>query len=163
MSGALTASCLCGGIRIAVSGKVGPLVYCHCTRCQKASGSVFSANADVRRRYWRFESGEDLVREFESSPGVYRAFCWRCGSPVYSRRDADPETLRLRLGLVEGDPGRRALARFWVESSAPWYEIADALPAFARGPADHEAELAALRGGGGAEAGPAAACAGARG
>jgi hypothetical protein len=123
-------------------------VYCHCSRCRKSSGSAFSANVNVRREYWRFAAGEGLVRELESSPGVWRAFCSRCGSPVYSRWDADPAMLRLRLGLVNEDPGRRALAHFWVGSKAPWFEIADALPQFERGPADHEAELAERLAGG---------------
>ena len=140
--GMLSASCLCGGVQIAVSGKVGPLVYCHCSRCRKSSGTAFSANVNVRRTYWRFAAGEELVREFESSPGVYRAFCSRCGSPVYSRWDADPDMLRLRLGLVDGDPGRRSLAHFYVGSKAAWFEIVDSLPQFERGPADHEAEIA---------------------
>ena len=116
-------------------------------RSQKASGSAFSSNVNVRRAYWRFTSGGDLIREFESSPGVHRAFCSRCGSPVYSRWDAQPDMLRLRLGLVEGDPGRRALAHFWVGSKAPWFAISDALPQFERGPADHEKEIAELLGG----------------
>jgi hypothetical protein len=138
----LTARCLCGGVEIAVSGKVGPLVYCHCSRCRKSSGSAFGANVNVRRKYWRLVSGEELIREFESSPGVHRAFCSRCGSPLYSRWDAEPEMLRLRLGLVEGDPGRRPLAHFFVGSKAPWFEIADALPRFEGGPADHPEEVA---------------------
>jgi hypothetical protein len=140
--GALTARCLCGGVAIEVSGRVGPLVYCHCSRCRKASGSALSANVNVRRRYWRYAAGEDSLREFEGSPGVYRAFCSRCGSPVYSRWEAQPEMLRLRLGLVSEDPGRRSLAHYWVGSKAPWFEIADALPQFERGPADHESEVA---------------------
>ena len=144
----LTARCLCGGVEIAVSGKVGPLVYCHCSRCRKASGTAFSANVNVRRKYWRYVSGEALLRQYESSPGVYRAFCSRCGSPVYSRWDADPDMLRLRLGLVEGDPGRRALAHFFVGSKAPWFEIADGLPQFDGGPADHADEVARRFGGG---------------
>jgi hypothetical protein len=143
----MNASCLCGGVRIEVTGRVGPLVYCHCSQCQRATGTAFSANVNVRRRYWRFAAGEALIREFESSPGAYRAFCSRCGSPVYSRRDADPETLRLRLGIVDEDPGRRALAHFFVGSKAAWFEIADALPQFERGPADHEAEVADRVGG----------------
>lgn len=138
----LTAGCLCGDIEIAVLGKVGPLVYCHCSRCRKSSGSAFSANVNVRRKYWRFAAGEERLREYESSQGVWRAFCSRCGSPVYSRWKADPDMLRLRLGLVNQDPGRSALAHFWVGSKAPWFEIADSLPQFARGPQDHEAEVA---------------------
>ena len=137
----MKATCLCGGIRIAVSGKVGPLVYCHCSRCQKSNGSAFSANVNVRRKYWHLTDGANLIREFESSPGVYRAFCSTCGSPIYSRWDSQPEMFRLRLGLVDEDPGRRCLAHFWVASKAPWFEITDSLPQFEHGPADHEKEI----------------------
>ena len=140
----LNADCLCGGIRIEVSGRIGPLVYCHCSRCRKASGTAFGANADVRRKYWTIVAGEDLIREFESSPGVFRAFCSRCGSPIYSRRPDAPDVYRLRLGLLNDDPGRRSLAHFWVGSKATWFEITDALPQFAAGPAEHEEELAAI-------------------
>src|SRR5262249_25125505 len=117
----------------------------HCSRCQKANGTAFAANADVRRKYWTVLAGGDLVREYESSPGVFRAFCGRCGSPVYSRRAHDPDTVRVRLGLLQEDPGRRPLAHFWVGSKAPWFQIADGLPQFERGPADHADETAALR------------------
>jgi hypothetical protein len=129
----MRASCLCGGIRIEISGKIGPLFYCHCSRCRKASGSAFAANGDVRRKYWNIVSGEELIREFGSS-GIYRAFCSRCGSQLYSRRDADPESFRLRLGLLDGDPERRPLAHTWAGSKAPWFEITDGLPQFDLGP-----------------------------
>lgn len=139
----MTAECLCAGIRIEISGKVGPIVYCHCSSCRKASGTAFGANTDVRGKYWRVIAGKDLIREFESSPGVWRAFCSRCGSPIYSRRTTAPDVFRLRLGILNDDPERRPLAHFWVGSKAPWYTIADDLPQFAQGPAEHADELAA--------------------
>jgi hypothetical protein len=40
----------------------------------------------------------------------------------------DPDTFRVRLGTLDGDPGRRALAHFWVSEKAPWFEIHDELP-----------------------------------
>ena len=89
-------------------------------------GTAFGANADVRKKYWKLVAGEDLIREYESSPGVFRAFCSRCGSPVYSRRSGAPDVYRMRLGPLNDDPGRRALAHF------------------AAGPAEHGDELAAL-------------------
>jgi hypothetical protein len=140
----MTGDCLCGGVRIEISGKVGPLVYCHCSCCRKAQGTAFSANADVRMQYWTYLAGEDLVREFESSPGVFRAFCSRCGSSLYSRRPDAPDVRRVRLGILNDDAGRRALAHFFVGSKAPWFEITDDLPQFAGSPADHAAEVAAL-------------------
>src|SRR6185369_10377802 len=142
----MNGECLCGGVRIEISGKVGPLVYCHCSQCRKASGTAFAANADVRRKYWQFAAGEDLVREYESSPGKFRAFCSRCGSPIYSRTRDAADTLRVRFGILNADPERRPLAHFHVASKAPWFEITDGLPQFAGGPGDHAEEVAAALG-----------------
>ena len=137
----MKATCLCGGVRIEISGKVGPVVYCHCSLCRKASGTAFAANADVRREYWTFISGEELIREYESSPEHFRAFCSRCGSPIYSRRPEAPDILRIRLGILEDDPQRRSLAHFWVGSKADWFEISDDLPQFEGGTAEHAEEI----------------------
>ncbi|HSJ98269.1 MAG TPA: GFA family protein [Myxococcota bacterium] len=129
----ITGSCLCGEVRLRITGKLGPAGFCHCSQCRKANGSAFASNAPVRARYLEIAAGRERIREFESSPGKFRAFCSRCGSPVYSRRDTEPELLRLRLGLLDGDPGRRPAAHVWVGSKAPWYEITDALPQFDEG------------------------------
>lgn len=83
---------------------------------------------DVRGRYWLL-SGAELIRECESSPGIFRAFCSRYGSPLYSRRESRPDVFRIRLGCLDG-----------VGSQAPWYEIRDELPRFEGGPEDHAEE-----------------------
>ena len=129
----LEGGCLCGGVRFRITGKLGPAAICHCRMCQRASGSAFASNAPVRTRYFELASGAELVREYESSPGKLRAFCGRCGSPLYSRRDDEPEIRRIRLGTLDGDPGRRPLAHFWVGSRAPWHAIDDDLPQYAEG------------------------------
>jgi hypothetical protein len=130
----LEGGCLCGGVRFRVTGKLGPAGFCHCQQCRRASGSAFAANAPVRTRYFALTAGADLVSEYESSPGKFRAFCRRCGSPLYSRRDSEPEIRRLRLGSFDGDPGRRPLAHVWVVSKAPWYSIEDSLPRYPEAP-----------------------------
>ena len=126
----LEGGCLCGGVRYRIGGKLGPAIYCHCNECRRASGSAFAANAPVRLRYFEIATGAELIREYESSPGKFRAFCSRCGSPLYSRVDSDPERVRLRLGLLDDDPGKRPLFHVFVRSKAPWFEIADSLPQF---------------------------------
>lgn len=130
----LSGRCLCGTVRFHITGRLGPIGYCHCSQCRRASGTAFAANADVRRGEIQFDSGLDRVSEYESSPGKFRAFCARCGSPVYSRTTSDPGHLRVRLGTLDQDPGRRSLAHVWVSSKAPWFEIGDALPQFPEGP-----------------------------
>jgi hypothetical protein len=124
----LTGTCLCGGVRYEIHGRIGPVGHCHCVTCRKAQGGAFVTNAPVRSKYFRLVSGGDLIAEFESSPGKKRCFCRTCGSPLWSRRESEPETVRIRLGLLDSDPGRRPLAHFWVAEQAPWYEITDDLP-----------------------------------
>jgi hypothetical protein len=129
----LDGGCLCGGVRFRISGKLGPAGYCHCKQCQRASGSAFAANAPARTAYFQLLSGDDLVSEYESSPGKFRAFCRRCGSPLYSRRNSEPELRRIRLGTLDSDPERRPLVHVWVGSKAPWCAIGDSLPQYVAG------------------------------
>jgi len=116
-----------------VTGKLGPAGFCHCKQCQRASGTAFAANAPVRTKYFELFSGSELVSDYESSPGKLRSFCRRCGSPVWTRRTTEPDLLRLRLGSLDGDPGRRPLGHVWVSAAAPWYAILDSLPQYPEG------------------------------
>jgi hypothetical protein len=71
--------------------------------------------------------GWDLISEFESSPGKFRAFCGVCGSPVYSRRASLPDALRLRLGVLDNPPeGLKIQAHIFIEGAPGWMETDDA-------------------------------------
>lgn len=124
----LTGSCLCGGVRYEIRGKLGPSVHCHCGQCRKASGASFATNASARADEFRFVEGESLVGRWESSPGQFRHFCTRCGSPLIKRIDSKPEEVRLRLGTLDADPETRPAAHIFVGSKAPWTVIRDDLP-----------------------------------
>ena len=124
----LRGSCLCGGIQYEIEAELGPVSNCHCSRCRKASGAAFASNASVPAAAFRFLAGAELLREWESSPGVKRCFCGRCGSPILKRHDARPENVRLRLGTLDTDPGVKPSRHIYVGSKAPWVEITDGLP-----------------------------------
>jgi hypothetical protein len=128
----LTGRCLCGDVRYEITGPLGPVIYCHCSQCRRASGSAFATNASVAAKNFRITSGKDRLVEYESSPGKLRGFCGRCGSPVSSRVLDAPEIVRVRLGLLDLDPGAEArpVAHLHVGSKAPWFEITDDLPRF---------------------------------
>ncbi|HEU4576606.1 MAG TPA: GFA family protein [Polyangiaceae bacterium] len=123
-------SCLCGNVRYELTGELGDFGYCHCTSCRKASGSAHAANAPVARACFRLSSGSDTLREFESSPGKWRAFCSRCGSPLYAYLTATPEALRIRLGSLDTPFTKQPQAHTWVSDKAPWEPIPDDLSQF---------------------------------
>ncbi len=124
----LTGRCLCGAVRYEIAGRVGPFGFCHCRTCQRAQGGPFVTSAPVRTRYLTVVAGTELVSEYESSPGKWRCFCRTCGSPLWSRTRADPETMRIRLGLLDADPERRPMVHIWVRDNPPWFTITDDLP-----------------------------------
>ena len=128
----LSASCLCGGVRYEIDdGAIGPVVMCHCGMCRKATGSAYATNAAVAATAFHLRAGADLLTRYESSPGKYRYFCERCGSPVYARSPEMPDHVRIRLGLLDDDPGVRPSFHYDAESKAPWDEITDSLPRLA--------------------------------
>lgn len=123
-------SCLCGGVRYTLDAELASIQLCHCSRCRKASGTAFATNSPVPAEKFSLQSGAALLREYESSPGKFRAFCSRCGAPVYSRAEQLPGVLRLRLGSFDTPVARRPDFHFYVDSKADWYEIGDALPQY---------------------------------
>jgi hypothetical protein len=122
-----TGTCLCGTFRYSVEGPLGDVRYCHCGQCRRGNGTAFSANAKVDRSRWTLEGPRDAVTEYEHKPGLFKAFCSRCGSPLYARSDLDPDDLRVRLGGFEGPLDTRITAHVWVGSKSTWYEIEDSL------------------------------------
>jgi hypothetical protein len=124
-------SCLCGTIRYEIRGELGPITLCHCAQCRKAQGTAFAAVAPVRVADFTVVAGRDALTEYESSPGKRRAFCSRCGSPIYSRRDTLPDALRLRIGLLDTPIDAKPVAHIFATSRAEWDEIHDDLPQYA--------------------------------
>jgi hypothetical protein len=123
-------SCNCGAVRFEIEGELGPFGFCHCRTCRKASGTAFTANASVKREQVRFLGGEDAIRRYESSPGVFRCFCGTCGSPIYKEQPDLPGTIRIRLGTLDTDVGAKPLAHaFWGEK-ADWYDLKGEMPVY---------------------------------
>jgi hypothetical protein len=120
-----TGSCLCGGVRFALEGKLEPIQLCYCAECRKAQGGPVASNIPVKADAFKLLSGTELLREFESSPGKQRIFCSRCGSPVFSRLTSRPDVLRVRAGLLEQPLPVRPARHAFVSDKANWWTIPD--------------------------------------
>ena len=121
----LTGGCLCGGVRYEVTEPLASAGYCHCTRCQRRTGTAASAQARIVPGSLRILSGNELIRAYEPPDGFAKHFCSACGSALWSRSREDPEIVSVRLGAFDGDPGIRPSARTFVAYAAPWEPIPD--------------------------------------
>ncbi|MES2206069.1 MAG: GFA family protein [Pseudomonadota bacterium] len=116
-------SCLCGKIHYQINGELSDFGYCHCKSCQKASGTAHASNAGVNTNEFMVEDAAGLLREYESSPGKFRAFCSNCGSPLYARVTARDGTLRIRLGTLDTPLNKKAKAHTFIKEMAAWHLI----------------------------------------
>jgi hypothetical protein len=122
--------CLCGGVQFSYSGEIGgalgKITACLCRQCRRAQGFA-AAVGPAEASGFSILQGKDLVCEFQSSPGKWRAFCGRCGSPLYARLQAKPEVLRLRLGAFDTLPKDIAIeAVIFAEDPPAWTSLEDA-------------------------------------
>jgi len=123
-------SCLCGAIKYTIDGELSEFGYCHCPSCRKASGSAHGANAGVSAEAFELIDLAGSLREFESSPGKWRAFCGTCGSPLYAYLARSPDLIRIRLGSLDTTFSKRARAHTFVSQKADWEEIDGMIPQF---------------------------------
>jgi len=121
----LTGGCLCGAVRFEVSEPLVSSGYCHCTRCQRRTGTAASPGARIAPGSLRVVSGEELIRAYEPDDGFAKVFCSACGSSLWSRSQEDPEVISIRLGAFDADPGIRPAYRQFVAYAAPWEPIPD--------------------------------------
>jgi hypothetical protein len=127
----LTGGCMCGGVRFEVSEPLVSGGYCHCTRCQRRTGTAASVQGRIAPGSLRIVSGEELLRSFAPPDGFPKVFCSVCGSALWSQSPDDPEVISIRLGAFDRDPGVPLTYRQFVAYAAPWEPIPDdGLPRF---------------------------------
>ena len=130
-SPALTGACGCGAVRFELTEPLVGAAYCHCTRCQRRTGTAASATALAARGSFRVVEGEEHVGTWAPDEGFEKMSCSLCGSAIFGVNPNDRDAVLVRLGAMDGDPGVRPQARQFVAYAAPWEPIPDdGLPRF---------------------------------
>ncbi len=119
-------SCLCGGVRFAVTRPFLRANYCHCERCRKHSGAAALAQGRVPREGFELLSGAELLTIYAPpAPGMVKVFCRVCGSSLFGGRWPDGPEVSIRLGSLDRDPGIRPQFHAFTASAASWETLRD--------------------------------------
>jgi hypothetical protein len=121
----LAGGCGCGAVRFEVTAPLVSAQYCHCTRCQRRTGTGASANARVEPGAFQILQGEDRMRAWKPDGGAEKWFCGDCGSALFSRDAQDGSIVGVRLGAFDEDPGIRPTVHQYVAYAAAWEPIPD--------------------------------------
>ncbi|MBJ7536179.1 GFA family protein [Marinomonas transparens] len=130
MSHLYTGSCLCGDVRFELEGEFKKFFLCHCSRCQKTSGSAHCANLFAPGAKLNWLSGEDKVSFYRHEDTNFaRSFCSSCGSNV----PVDAKSRGLVVvpaGCLDCDVDITPDAHIFTDSKGNWDEGFADIPAF---------------------------------
>ncbi len=122
--------CHCGEITFTAEVDPNGVRICHCTDCQKMSGSAFRAVIAAPAESFRLTGGQprSYIKIADSGNRRRHAFCGTCGSPIFACAEADPPSYTLRVGTIAQ---RRALSpnvQIWRGSALDWVDAIAAIP-----------------------------------
>ena len=114
--------CLCGAVRYRVRGEPIGITLCHCTDCQKQSGSAFSMSMVLRREQLSIEAGDVATYHCLADSGAdkHAYFCRNCGGRIYNTLSSMPETLNLKPGTLDDTSWLSPQLQVWTKSKQPW-------------------------------------------
>jgi hypothetical protein len=120
----VTGGCHCGHLKYEAEVEPGTVRVCHCTDCQRLTGTAFRTNIASLPGTFRLLGGAPkiYIKTAESGNKRAHAFCPECGTPIYAAApEPNPPTYGLRVGGIDqrgqlGPPTRQ----IWCRSALPW-------------------------------------------
>jgi hypothetical protein len=123
VSDSLEGGCLCGLIRYRVTGPALTLYACHCTDCQKQSGSAFGMSMMFLKTQFRLLQGtpRTLTKTFvDDGRQKFAHFCGDCGARIWVEFTKAPEVLNIKPGTLDDTRGLQPIGHIWTRSAQPW-------------------------------------------
>ena len=124
----ISGSCLCGEVGYEFSGPTKVFQYCHCTRCQKVTGTAHASNIIIDPENFKWVKGENNVGRFELPEAKHFAssFCKTCGSTLPWMTQSK-KAMIVPAGTLDNDPKVKPIHNIFYADKACWYENIDSL------------------------------------
>ena len=148
LKGELTGGCLCGAVTYRLKEGVRlPPYACHCTDCQKRTGSAFSEHMLFAQADIEIDGSLNEGTVTQPSGAISRIIgCDKCMSRIYAISTRREGFAALRCGSLDNSNEVELAAHFWVGSKQPWIVLPDDLPQLETQPETSEGWVAVLTG-----------------
>ncbi|MEH6569894.1 MAG: GFA family protein [Halioglobus sp.] len=117
-------SCQCRGVTYQIEGDPLMVYACHCSDCQKRTGSAFSMGM-IYPLLAISVSGKlsAWTRTSDAGDSNTRQSCQQCGNVIYGEGSATPDIIKLQAGTLDDTSDVFAHAHIWTQSAQPWFEL----------------------------------------
>jgi hypothetical protein len=127
--------CLCGLVRYKLKSEPEAIAVCHCTHCQKQSGSVFSFNLFINEEDYEQQGQTQVYLDIgDSGEPSYRHFCGSCGSPITTRVSLMPGKVLVKAGTLDSMDGLQPQIEIYTDRSVKWLHPIDGTHRFPLSP-----------------------------
>ena len=127
----LTASCLCGDIKLKTQGYHRNVQNCHCIQCMKTHGH-HAAYTNVEERDVKFLKKRTL-KWFKSSKRAKRGFCNKCGASLFFKI-IGTKTISIAAGMFNRPVKLKTTMNIFVKGKSDYYKLDSSIPKFNRYP-----------------------------
>ncbi len=125
--------CLCGEVRFTTTGLPMQVVVCHCTMCQRATGSAFSIEPIFLKERVELH-GDSLAiyqhRSADHGRSLHFSFCRTCGNRVGVTLERFPSVQILYGGTFEDPSWLVPSSHIFTENAVPWFDLPSATSCF---------------------------------
>ncbi|HEY6992281.1 MAG TPA: GFA family protein [Xanthobacteraceae bacterium] len=118
----LTGGCQCGRVRYEIRAKPLSVYACHCTECQRQSGSAFALSLPVPRDAVAVVSGTPATwrRVLEGGRVIACFFCADCGTRLFHNPERNPQASIVKPGTLDDTTWLAPVGHIWTRSAQPW-------------------------------------------
>lgn len=129
--------CLCGAIRYRVNAEPLTVYACHCSDCQRRTGSAFALSMIVRRATLELLAGEVSDYAALLTDGRRKAgkLCAACGTRLWGE-PKNPSVVVIQPGTLEQPCGLTPVAHQFTRSAQPWFVFPEGSAQFETQPDD---------------------------
>ncbi len=122
--------CYCSRVQFELTPPTLMFSHCHCESCRRSHGAAFVSWTSVPDQQFRMLTGDQLVKGYQSSPGIVWKFCSHCGSPLFQTTRHSPGITYVSAAALESPLDRPAECHVSFEEKVDWLDVADALPKY---------------------------------
>ena len=118
--------CLCGEIGFEIELPAVSCVNCHCESCRRQCSAPITTYIGVSDGQWKWIKKEPRI--YNSSPGVERRFCEKCGSPISFRSNRMSGMMHFFVASMDEPEKFRPTMHVATEERLSWLKLSDGLP-----------------------------------
>ena len=126
--------CQCEAVEYEFTDSPRTVHACHCSECQKRSGSAFGLTMVVCKNSFVLNGDvTTYVRVSDSGQSVTAYFCPKCGSPIYGELERFPDIVAIRPGTLDDTSWFNPERHIWTDSAQSWFQFPDGCKTLPKG------------------------------